>query len=451
MAAFTSKQITATVLVFFMQFIYAGVFFSFAQYYPLMVKEFHSSYAFIGFIGTSVSGFSNFVGPVSSAMADRFGYAFVIPVAGLLVALAFILTSFEREAWELFFSYSVLFGLSCGTISHLSLSFLLEVLESQSEIALAMGISNIGTGLGYISISCFVAYFANVHTILNCSQVFFCLSATGFFIFIMSIIIFIFFPLDIDKDEQHNPSTLSDSDDGAGGDSSESDNILPRSENPEAPKRTIHGWELLCSSEGTSARLLFFSQIVGFSMTVVPFKFSIVFAASLSSDVNVYYYVPMAMGIGTVIARFTFSNLAGSVLPGMRVYQLLQFGSGVSCVILALLGTVQAHVAFVLLFLGVYACFNCHFPLVMLRTVELMGRHHHRSNFGVQCFAAGIGYCLGGFIAGEVYDLTGNFSSVFYASALIFFFSVLFDEFNFGFILHKLSNSCGADLVVRSY
>ncbi len=269
MAWFTPKQIAATGLVFLMQFIYAGVFFSFAQYYPLLVDQFDSTYAFIGFIGTSVSGFSNFVSPISSALVSRFGYATVIPVAGLLVALAFILTSLETQAWQLFFSYSILFGASCGTISHLSLSFLLEVIETKKEVALAMGISNIGTGLGYISISCFVAYFANIHSILDCSKLFLCLSGTGFFIFLLSPLLCMVVPND-QRATGTNPSEsvgmlCSRNKHRRNASNSSFQQIQEKVQRP-------HGWELLVSKDGYAARSLFISQIIGFSMTVIPFK-----------------------------------------------------------------------------------------------------------------------------------------------------------------------------------
>lgn len=56
------RKLLVIFLVFTMQAVFAGVLFSFAEYFLLMVDKFNVSYAYVGSIGTAVGGFSNFVG-----------------------------------------------------------------------------------------------------------------------------------------------------------------------------------------------------------------------------------------------------------------------------------------------------------------------------------------------------------------------------------------------------
>lgn len=112
-----------------MQFVFAGVLFSFSEYFLLLVDKFNVSYTYVGSVGTvlwfrqsnlliflsaiiillqAIGGFSNFVGPLSGRLVLRYSYQVVIPLAGILLGLAFFLTSFDTEAWQLFFTYSVL-------------------------------------------------------------------------------------------------------------------------------------------------------------------------------------------------------------------------------------------------------------------------------------------------------------------------------------------------------
>jgi predicted MFS family arabinose efflux permease len=87
----------------------------------------------------------------------------------------------------------------------------------------------------------------------------------------------------------------------------------------------------------------------------------------------------------------------------------------------------------ILFCLFAFSLFSSVVPLVTLRTVELLGKYQHHANCGVQYFAMGIAYCIGGSLAGYIFDVTGgSFRAVFLACAAFFFFSFVFDELAFG-------------------
>jgi len=176
--------------------------------------------------------------------------------------------------------------------------------------------------------------------------------------------------------------------------------------------------------------LLWVSQIIGIAMTIIPFKFSIIYGTAAISDVYMYYYVPVVMGMGTIIARFFFGWLASQGIRAFTVNKLLQLGTIATSLQLAY--TPNDNQGLVLFALFTYSCFNSHFPLVALRTVALLGDYQHHINFGVQCFAVGIGYCLGGFAGGYVYDETNqSFFWLFLSCTISFAVALVYDELVF--------------------
>jgi hypothetical protein len=46
--------------------------------------------------------------------------------------------------------------------------------------------------------------------------------------------------------------------------------------------------------------------------------------------------------------------------------------------------------------------------LLIVSLLKLLGSEHYLENLGVQVFGVGIGYFIGGFIAGELYQYTNN-------------------------------------------
>lgn len=193
-----------------------------------------------------------------------------------------------------------------------------------------------------------------------------------------------------------------------------------------------YGWDLLFSSEGmeTKAVHLFISQILGISLTIIPFKFGVLFGTSGIDDVYMYYYIPSCMGSGTIVARFLAGYITSSGVNPFTVNKLLQFGCILSSLNLAFTDTASTHSVLIGLF--AYALFNSHFPLVALRTVDLLGKFQHHLNFGVQSFAVGLGYCIGGYLGGFIYDVTNkSFKILFISCAVSFALAFVFDEIAF--------------------
>lgn len=460
------RKVVSILLVFVMQFVYSGVFYSFGEYYAILVKDYSSTWVLIGFIGTSVSGFSNWVGPLSGKLVLDYGYEVIIPVSGALLALSFLLTSYTVDAWQLFFTYSFMFGCSCGILSHLTMIFLLDTLD-ETEVGTGVAFSHIGAGLGYMTLSFLAAYFTVVHQILTLDELFRIYALFGVLVIISSFISFLILPrgmekrhVDRDDDEEEEggreEATVGRSgnqiEDSAGDSIAErglfdaessgmetaqggkkphraGDQDTSRSTGEDAKQSSDKaGWALMLSKDPRSM-MLFISNILVFTMAVIPFKFGVLFAANSTGDVNMYYYVPLGMGLATIVSRFVFSGMT-DYIDAFTVNKFVQLGCVLSTGLLVVIP--QESSGWILFGLTFYGLFNTHFPLVMLRTVALLGPKNHHTNFGVQCVGVGIGYFCGGCIAGGVYEIdSSTFRYVFLTCVAFDVVSILFDEFAF--------------------
>lgn len=433
----TSHKLIVIFTAFVMNFVFSGVLYSFSEYFGLLVEKYNVSYSLIGSVGTAVSGFSNFVSPVSGWLVLKLSYKVVIPCAGALISLSFILTSYAQYGWELYFTYSILFGVGGGILNNLALSLLVDAMTSKEETAYAMSISNIGAGTGIVAVSCFAAYFTNVEHILSLDELFRYMALLGAFVVVEVLAAFVIIGDNI---------TMKAFDKKVGHDGTEdtADEYAPSIEEQSNPDESIsllrgdirhskNGWDLLFSQEGVESKAvqLFVSQIFGIMMTIIPYKFGILFATSQLTDVNVYYYVPLVMGIGNVLSRFFFTRLVSHGITSFEANKILQLGGVGTSLMLTFVSA--DSMAGVLIGLFLYSLFTAHYPLAALRTVELLGSNGHHANFGVQCFAIGIGYIIGGYTGGAIYDatLSGGFRMLFLSVAVSIGFSFILDEMLF--------------------
>lgn len=421
----TKEKALAILFVWVMQVVFGGIFYSFAQYFSLMKDSFsNSTYSYIGFVGTSLAGISNFVGPTSAWLVLNHGYLVVVMVSAVVFALGLILTSYDNMQWELFFTYSVIVGVSLGIMNHLSMAFLTDSFSSREELSYGMAISNTGTGIGLIMVSCIIAYYCNVHEYETWEVIFRYLSLLSVVIVAAAAFVVAQAPEDLTKTHAN--------------DRREIEVVLgeqrletqPLVDDPNKKDCDLSGIDLLFSSD-KRALYLFISNVVGLSFTPTPYKFSIIYATANSSNVDMYYYVPLALGFGTIISR-SFFNLAAAgrfgKISSFTLHKVLLFGSLVGNLLLAFGDSSSMSVVLSSLF--VCALFNNFLPILILRTIDILGHRDHHSNTGVQFFAMGLAYCLGGFFGGLVYDYA-PIEYVFVASAVSFLAAIVFDEIFF--------------------
>ena len=120
-------------------FFVTGIIFGFNQYYDLLVVEYNSSYSVIGGVGTSVSAFQCIFIPIINDLMEerkvRFLYIYVI--GGTLLCLGFLISSYDTRSFELFFSFSLLIGISAACLMVGFYSSLFVVMDTEEEIQVA--------------------------------------------------------------------------------------------------------------------------------------------------------------------------------------------------------------------------------------------------------------------------------------------------------------------------
>jgi MFS family permease len=157
------QKIIAFIIAFLMQFIYSGIFYSFCELVEMFAVEMDANYVKLSIIGLTVGSFSNWIGSFSATHSVP--YELIVPLAGVVLVLSFFLTSLDYIAVQLFLTYSVLFGLSCGLLNHLSLKYLMNTCNTD-EFITYLAFSHIGTGMGFIFFATLFAYVVTIHNIV---------------------------------------------------------------------------------------------------------------------------------------------------------------------------------------------------------------------------------------------------------------------------------------------
>lgn len=449
-------------------------------------------------VGVSVSAFANFIGPLAGLSVQRFGYSALFLFWGLLCASSFFITSFINlpvngipptgQVWQLFFSYSLLFGVSGGMLSQLCFLFLFDQFKDEKSLKSAIGISTAAVGLGYASWSCVAAhvlyptgikFIENVYGQITSTsgqytfvddqavpdierwrKLFRYYSLTGLIMASMSIFIFrIEYRVNLCSlfSRKPDPLVISLLDEGSKAMSSSESGVeevqrkksmadrdldelekedmrvtFARAPSITTEKQVVsrvssiangkqavnrlttaeeeedekYGLELLFSRTDHRAKYLFVSNFLVFSTNNIPLKFSLIFNLSLEPTTFVLYLTPILFGFVLVLSRFMFPFLYALKLDSFGVMKVIQWGSFISQLILAAIPYDDRKYAgfAIFVFAIVAVCVSAVFPVLPLRTAELLGRKYNRINLGVQYYAVGLGTLFGSYTGATVFE-----------------------------------------------
>lgn len=411
----------AIFLSFWVHFIYVGMFTSFAEFFAILVTSFDSNYAFFGFVGTSVAAVTNFLGPLPQMAVEAFSYPAVISVLGVMLFLAFFMTSFDVYEWEFVFTYTLLFGVTAGFLFQNAMTLVYDACDPE-EVGWAMGVATAGAGMGYAGFSCLAAYFVVVNEILSWREMFRIFAYSGLSVTLAGIMSYFFLQKNIE-------TRYCDIPDQELASMSESEPMVTE-EGSSKKENKKYGYELLFSGDANCWKL-FVSNFLLFMVDLVPIKFSLIYAYAVTGDINVYYYIPLAMGIGTVVVRIVTNTLTGMFSPHM-VNMIINASIIVCCLVLAYASNIGAIIFFLALYSGLNSSL---YPILVLRTTEILGTYQYARNIGVQFLAVGCAALCGGAIGGAIYDATdGDMTWVFLMCTMVFSVALLFDLVAFDWI-----------------
>jgi len=128
-----------------------GAFGSFSVFYVALLEDFHWSHA----VGASVVSLNSLVyasvSPGVGYLFDRLGPRALMPLAGLLMGVGFILSGFSRSLWELYIFYGMLAAVGQGGLGFVTQSALLSAWFVRRR-ATAIGLATAGQGFGMITL-----------------------------------------------------------------------------------------------------------------------------------------------------------------------------------------------------------------------------------------------------------------------------------------------------------
>lgn len=124
---------------------------SFSVFYVALLEEFHWSHA----VGASIVSLNSLVyASVSPAVGyafDQFGPRLLLPLAGLLMGLGFILSGVSDSLWELYIYYGIIAAVGQGGLGFVTQSALISHWFVRRR-ATAIGLATMGQGLGMLTI-----------------------------------------------------------------------------------------------------------------------------------------------------------------------------------------------------------------------------------------------------------------------------------------------------------
>lgn len=123
-----------------------GISFSFGLLYIEFLKEFQESKSKTAWIGSLFMAVPLILGPVGSALVDKFGCRKMTIVGGIISGLGFIISSFAESIEMVFFTFGFLSGLGlclCYVTAVVSIAYWFD-----KKRTLATGLGACGTGIG---------------------------------------------------------------------------------------------------------------------------------------------------------------------------------------------------------------------------------------------------------------------------------------------------------------
>jgi MFS family permease len=128
-----------------------GAFGSFSVFYVALLEEFHWSHG----VGATIVSLNSLVyagvSPAVGYAFDRLGPRVMLPLAGFLMGLGFVLSGFSNSLGELYIFYGVLAAVGQGGLGFVTQSALLSHWFVRRR-ATAIGLATAGQGLGMITI-----------------------------------------------------------------------------------------------------------------------------------------------------------------------------------------------------------------------------------------------------------------------------------------------------------
>ena len=374
---------------FIITFITCGVNFSYGVFFLPIVNEFGWSRGLASAV-MLVAGIAYAITlPFTGILADRYGYKWVLAVSACFLSLGLILSSQIQELWQLYVFTGLLVGLSIS--ASFAIPVALVALWFTRRQGLALGVATLGISLGTATIPLLISYLVTsagwrpALIIAGIAVAVFCIPAT----------------LLMRNPPRHTMAAYS----AAKLESSEAKQAVPSDLDTgltvSQSLRTSQFWTLFITF------LLFLSSLGLIMLHLVPYAVD-----SGIEPVRAAVLITL-IGIFGIIGRLGSGVLSDKVgiKPIMLFCTVLL---GLNIAFIALYSEPWAFYVFA----AIYGISYSGFVTQMVRiTRKVFGGRALGSVFGALMVSDGIGFGVGPWIAGNIYDATGSYHASFLAAA----------------------------------
>ncbi|MFC1947796.1 MFS transporter [Chloroflexota bacterium] len=367
---------------FFIQALGIGTMMTFGVFFKPILSEFGWSRASLSSAQSVMAIVAGFFSIIIGRLNDKFGPRILIMLSGC-AGLGLILMSELDSIWQLYLFYSVFVGIGVSAVDIIPLSTLMRWFIRRRGIM--TGITKMGTGLGQFAIPLLANMF-----ILEYDW------RSSYLIIGISVLILLIIsglPL---RREPESMGLLPDGDEESQSmDPVDSESGL----NLQKALRTRQFWTL-CLAYLTTMFCLF-----SVTVHIVPHATDIGLSSTAATGIL------SAIGATSIFGRF---------LTGIVIDRIGNKRTMVLCYILLIATFLWLQVATELwmfvLFAVVYAfAHGGLYTTISPVVAEYFGLAAHGSIFGIVFFFSTLGGAIGPVVAGQIFDITGSYSSAFWA------------------------------------
>ncbi|XP_013401065.1 monocarboxylate transporter 14 isoform X2 [Lingula anatina] len=375
---------------FFIHFIVDGIMYSFGVLYIALLNEFEESKLATSWVGSIQIAVSLIIGPIASALSEKFGHRAVGITGSILAAWGFGMCFLAPNLSMLYISYGVMTGLGFGLMYFPSIVSVQHHFEKKKS--LAMGVAMCGSGVGTFSMAPLLELLIESITWRYTLLVLAGLSLSGIGLSML------FFPPTLKSKEENETKQ----------------NLKFSVKTDMSLKNLIH-IPLLREADVVVWLVCMLMFKVG---VVVPHTYIPDAARAKGIEVNNAAFLVSIVGIANTVARvvmglsadFRCANrrymVGTSVIVGGVMVSILPFMMG------------YGEIATVCAFYGLTVGATVSLVPVVLR--DLVGIEKLGPSYGLHMLATGLGSLLLS-AGGSLYDLTGSYDVTFYITGSLVF------------------------------
>jgi len=384
------------VAAFFITAITAGAFFSYGVFFMPILTEFGwTRGATSGVISVGALTYAVTV-PLAGLLADRYGFRLIMTISAGLIGLGLLLSSQVQTVWQLYLFAGFFTGCGASVATALPLSIVAQWFTRRR--GLALGIASTGIGAGTALVPLLVAYLISAYDWRVAYAI------VGILVCLICI------PASLATMRKPEDSEIQAYEEGktTGADASKSGDGNPGFSLVEAVS-TTQFWSLF------AIFALCILPLGGITIHIVPYALDAGLPAMVAAGLLA------TIGVGSILGRVASGALSDKVgtKPVLAVCLIVQ---GMAVLWLTKAGEPWMLYLFAAFF-GI--SYGGTIPMIPKMTSQLFGVRSMGAIFGGISVADGIGFAVGPFIAGYIFDITGSYHMSFLSFAGSIFAAVV--------------------------